>query len=64
MTACAVHTRAGSTALALAIVLGRWSIHDKGLDVALSLNDKAVSLLHALAFVSAIAVTALVRHDE
>lgn len=61
---CAVCAAAASSALALAIVLCQRLDH-YGADVALlSLNDQAVSFLHTLALVSAIAVATLVSHGE
>ena len=68
MTTGAVCAGAASTALALAVVLSCWSTHGDSVHVALlSLHDHeaiAVSLLHALALVSAVTVAALVRHGD
>ncbi|WP_411024480.1 hypothetical protein, partial [Salmonella sp. s57936] len=63
----AVHASAAGAALA-AIILSSWSLHDNSIEVALigldEIDTIAVSFLHALAGVSAIAVSALVRHGE
>ena len=67
MTACAVHASAAGAALALAVMLtSSRSLHHNSLNVAFpSFNDIdaiGVSFLHALAFVSAITVSTLIRH--
>ena len=62
----AIHTRAMSSALAIAIFLGDSGHLDDGFSVALrGLNDfnrVGVSLLHALALVGTVAVAAGARH--
>ncbi len=68
MTACAGSASAASTALALAIVLSCWHLHDYGGDIVLlSLDDAsrvAASLLDTLGLVSAVAGVAGARHDD
>ena len=58
----AVNTGAAITTLAAALVLGCWNLHHNGRNIALlglyDVDAIAVSLLHALALVSAVAVAA------